>query len=265
MIINKIKHLNYNNIYKDLGHFVIDNIYDETEIDVLIKSLKKLENTNKSYNHYEIINNQKCLKKIEGFLKNNLEIKKLIEKQNIINILSACIEDDIVLFKDKYNPKSKGGSGFYIHIDGLFKFYNYNKKQDYLGWYSYANEFINLAIVLDDCTLDNGCLKIHPLIKNLTKEELYDKYNKKDNTIKLSDEASDYFKDKCKAIICKKGSVIIFNSLCVHYSEQNLTDKDRRLIYLTYNKKSEGDHYNEWLSDKLYCKEKTGNLHDREI
>ena len=34
-------------------------------------------------------------------------------------------------------------------------------------------------------------------------------YNKKDNTIKLSVKAADYFKDKCKPIICKKGSIII--------------------------------------------------------
>lgn len=267
-LLNRIKYLDYYNSYKNKGYFVIDDVYSDSDLNMIDNKIKNIlnDNNDKKYYYYEKINNEPQLKKIEGFIKNSPDLRKLIEKDYIMDILKTCIEDEgLHLFKDKFNPKNANGSGFHIHIDGLFKFYNYSKKKDFFGWYSYANKFINLAIALDDCTLENGCLRIHPLIKDLSKEELYEKYNNKDNTIKLSKEAEIYFKDKCKPIVCKKGSIIIFDSLCVHYSEKNMTNKDRKIIYLTYNKKSEGDNYNDWITDKLYCKKITKDINNREI
>ena len=48
----------------------------------------------------------------------------------------------------------------------------------------------------------------------------------------------------------KPGDVIFFDSFAPHRSEPNLSDKPRRLMYVTYNRLSEGDHRVQYYADK---------------
>ncbi len=46
------------------------------------------------------------------------------------------------------------------------------------------------------------------------------------------------------------GDVILFDSFVPHASADNLTDRPRRVLYLTYNRASDGDHRAAYYRDK---------------
>jgi ectoine hydroxylase-related dioxygenase (phytanoyl-CoA dioxygenase family) len=46
------------------------------------------------------------------------------------------------------------------------------------------------------------------------------------------------------------GDAIFFNSYAPHRSGPNMTNKRRRVLYVTYNAASEGDHRREYYADK---------------
>ena len=52
------------------------------------------------------------------------------------------------------------------------------------------------------------------------------------------------------------GDVVFFNSKCPHRSSKNNSNKDRRTIYYTYNKVSDGDNYQKYFDDKYSSKNK---------
>jgi ectoine hydroxylase-related dioxygenase (phytanoyl-CoA dioxygenase family) len=46
------------------------------------------------------------------------------------------------------------------------------------------------------------------------------------------------------------GDVLFFDSLAPHASKPNLTDRPRRMLYLTYNAAAEGDHHDRYFAEK---------------
>ena len=44
--------------------------------------------------------------------------------------------------------------------------------------------------------------------------------------------------------------MVLFDAYVPHRSAPNLTDSPRRVLYLTYNKASEGDHRERYYADK---------------
>ena len=48
----------------------------------------------------------------------------------------------------------------------------------------------------------------------------------------------------------KPGDVVFFNSYAPHGSGPNLSDRKRRVLYVTYNRKSDGDHRVQYYADK---------------
>ena len=55
---------------------------------------------------------------------------------------------------------------------------------------------------------------------------------------------------KFTAYPMEPGDVAFFDCFVPHQSEPNLTANQRRNLYLTYNRKSEGDHREHYFSDK---------------
>jgi ectoine hydroxylase-related dioxygenase (phytanoyl-CoA dioxygenase family) len=49
---------------------------------------------------------------------------------------------------------------------------------------------------------------------------------------------------------CSPGDVLFFDSYVPHASKANQTDSPRRILYLTYNAKSCGDHRAQYFADK---------------
>jgi len=228
--------------YSKNGYFLLENAYSDDEVDK-IKSLVSKLNI-EEFEHSKDATGYPF--RITNILPKNLELKKLIEKPEILSILKQCIGDDVIFFKDKYISKKKGSRGEFVpHTDGAFITYNYRLKKETPGWWTYASKFIHLNIMVTTNTERNGCMYI---AKRESEDPNYyiEKYFLNDRSIK-SGETDPKFHEEIKKrsipVTGKKGSILIFDPLCLHYSNNNNSGDLRDLFLVTYNKASDGDNY----------------------
>ncbi len=133
-----------------------------------------------------------------------------------------------VLFKDKINFKLPGGAGFEPHQD------------QQAGWSAYAPLFVTALVSIDPATLENGCLEIAdtPRLGRLIGKEW--------EPLSPSELAG----LALEPVPCTPGDVIFFDSFVTHASKPNRSSQARRILYLTYNVASDGDHRERYFRDK---------------
>jgi hypothetical protein len=131
------------------------------------------------------------------------------------------------LFKEKINYKQQGGDGFKPHQDSQ------------AGWERYASYFLTVAVAIDACTAENGCLEIarghqRPGLgrtwEPLSEQEL----------------AGIAF----EPIPAAPGDMVFLDSYAPHRSFPNRSDRARRVYFATYNRRSEGRHLEAYYADK---------------
>jgi ectoine hydroxylase-related dioxygenase (phytanoyl-CoA dioxygenase family) len=133
-----------------------------------------------------------------------------------------------VLFKEKINFKMPGGAGFEPHQD------------QQAGWTVYAPLFITALVCIDRATLENGCLEMAdaPRFAGLIGEEWRP----------LTAEQMAAF--PLTPVPTEPGDVLFFDSYAPHASKPNPTGAARRILYLTYNRASDGDRRERYFADK---------------
>jgi ectoine hydroxylase-related dioxygenase (phytanoyl-CoA dioxygenase family) len=196
------------------------------------------------------------IRRLERFY-NKTHYLNLLNKKNE-KILELIFGEKFNIFKDKFNLKPPGGEGFNAHYDGIF-YFKINKR-NYPGWYTYASSFINILIPFDNSNKKNGTIKIAKEDKKKFAELL--KNTKKNGTPELK---TAYEKRlKFRYLNLSVGDICIFSNRCAHKSDSNKTKYNRRILYYTYNKKSEGNFYKKYFFDKKKSQSKfkslSGNL-----
>ena len=95
-------------------------------------------------------------------------------------------------------------------------------------------------VSIDDATIKNGCL------------EFASGHNQSGLIGKLWKPLSDNEMKNMKfvPIETKPGDAVFFDCYTPHKSESNLTNKSRRILYLTYNKLSDGNYRTKYYEDK---------------
>lgn len=168
------------------------------------------------------------IQRIENFCPYHDGMDKLVRRGALMAAVDALMEAPAVLFKDKINFKKPGGTGFELHQD------------QQAGWSTYAPLFVTALISIDRATEDNGCLKIAdmPRPRAILGEEWKP----------LS--AADLGGHGLVSVPTEPGDVIFFDSFVAHASEPNRSDRQRRILYLTYNRLSDGDHRAQYFHDK---------------
>ncbi len=191
----------------------------------------------------------KTIKKCERILHNFPDLKAFVEENETVKrFMGEIFGEGFVLFKDKLNPKYAGeGSGWKLHVDGVF----YSDTASY-GWWDYASEFINILIAFNNTSLENGALQIRPLDHERCDYE---------HLLAMTDESinggvpkADYYNEFIKDLVTlelEKGDIAFFDPRCYHMSPANKSNEDRKVLYLTYNKSSEGDSYLKYYEDKV--------------
>ena len=116
------------------------------------------------------------------------------------------------------------------------------KEQKQPGWYAYASRFINAAIFLDQATVHNGCLEVAANYAESTRPSI-DEINEKQKKLK----SMEYLPIEVPA-----GAMLVFEATLRHRSLPNTLGGLRRVLYLTFNSRAEGDHRNDYFSDKRY-------------
>ena len=228
--------------YNNNGYIILNDIYSAEEVDKIKNSvnsldIEKFEHSKDSSGHPFRITN---------ILPKNKDLKKLIEKPKVLSVLKECIGDDVIFFKDKYISKKKGSRGEFVpHTDGAFITYNYRLKKETPGWWTYATKFIHLNIMVTENTTENGCMYICKR-ESTDPNHYIKKYFLNERSIKSGETDPKFHKEireRSIPVTGKKGSVLIFDPLCLHYSDNNNSNNLRDLFLITYNRLKDGDNY----------------------
>lgn len=170
----------------------------------------------------------RVLQRLENFYPYHASFKALFDSDKLNGAVAQLLGEPAVLYKDKINFKLPGGDGFKPHQD------------QQAGWDTYASFFITALVTIDPCTIENGCLE---LVAGHHKAGLVgDEFRPLDD----GQMAEMDFKPYPTA----PGDAVFFDSFCPHGSGPNLTDTSRRVLYVTYNRASEGDHRLQYYADK---------------
>jgi 2-aminoethylphosphonate dioxygenase len=168
---------------------------------------------------------RRVIQRIENFCPFHQRFDRLIRQGALASWTAALMGGPVVLFKDKINFKMPGGGGFKAHQD------------QQAGWSRYAPLFVTAMVTLDAATLENGCLEI---VAGRHREGLIG-----EQWIPLEEAALDL-----QPLPTAPGDVIFFDSFVPHASRPNLSAAPRRILYLTYNLASAGDHRVQYFADK---------------
>lgn len=173
----------------------------------------------------QLQNGDRILCRMEDFEPYHKNFSTLFSDDRMKGAVSQLFAEESVLFKEKINFKMPGGDGFKAHQDVQ------------AGWDSYAPLHITALVSIDPCTEENGCLEM--TASQHGKGLIGDKW-------KPLDESALEF----ESLPTEPGDAVFFDSYTPHCSAPNMTDNARRVLYVTYNKLSEGDHRRQYYIDK---------------
>ena len=171
----------------------------------------------KRLHYYEKTNLSPSLCRIERFIEDHSELKRLVSDGVVIETITGLFGEPVKLYKEKVNIKNPGGAGFRPHQDATA--------------YENLSQHITCLIAVDDMTPENGCLEFADSLPNKKLDQ--DSYGCIPQEI--------YEDFKWTEATLKRGSILCFTALIPHRSGPNKTDLPRRAIYLTFNSAAEGD------------------------
>jgi 2-aminoethylphosphonate dioxygenase len=170
----------------------------------------------------------RVFQRVEDFCPHHPGFDRLIRGGRLTSAVAQLLGGPAVLFKEKINFKMSGGAGFEPHQD------------QQAGWSRYAPLFVTALVSIDPATRENGCLEIAncPRQSRLIGREWEP----------LS--AAEMAGLEMTPVATEPGDVVFFDSFVPHASGPNLTSNQRRVLYVTYNLASDGDHRASYYADK---------------
>jgi len=226
--------MNSKDIFSKNGYVFINNFFSVDESKKIVgwaDDLSKWEECAfKWMIYYEDSSNVKNKARVENFLEYHKDMNQFV-RDKLTPTVNDIYNEDMVLFKEKINWKLANGKGFKAH-------------QDQPAWTDFPpNKYVTVVLFANNSTVENGCLEI-------AKTDRIDKivsYNESgsgeiDKTIEDSYEWDH--------ITATPRDILLFDSYVIHRSDDNKTNESRRHFYFTYNPKSDGDFYNEYLEKK---------------
>jgi hypothetical protein len=172
--------------------------------------------------------NASVIQRIENFCPHHRAFDALIRGGRLQQAIEQLLDGPAVLFKDKINFKMPGGAGFAAHQD------------QQAGWSAYAPLFTTVMVSIDHATVDNGCLE---MASGPRRFELIGR-----EWAPLT--AEELTPDSLVPVPTRPGDVVFFDSYAPHASKPNLSAGQRRILYLTYNRASDGDRRAQYYADK---------------
>jgi ectoine hydroxylase-related dioxygenase (phytanoyl-CoA dioxygenase family) len=223
------------NAFKSDGYVIVRGLYSKTEMKTVSGWIDELISREPQKGH-EMLYYEDSLKepgkrivsRIENFSDYHEGFKKLFHEARLIERVESLLGEKTVLFKEKINFKMPGGAGFEPHQDIQ------------PGWDDYASYFISILITVDPSPIEHGCL------------ELSAGHHKRGL---LGEKWKPLTPEQLKGVHftpfpMEPGDVAFFDCFVPHQSKPNLTNNQRRNIYLTFNRSSEGDARKKYFDDK---------------
>ena len=168
---------------------------------------------------------ERILSRVEDIEPYHGQFSRVFNSEKLRGCCTRLFGTEAVLYKDKINFKLPGGAGFKAHQDIQ------------AGWDDYASLHITALVSIDATNLENGCMEMAP--GQHGRGLIGEKWTP------LEENGLDY-----SPIPTEPGDTIFFDSFAPHRSKPNLTNNPRRVLYVTYNRLSEGDHRRQYYIDK---------------
>jgi len=212
--------------FKHDGYLVVPGLYSPDEVAQIqswteeIAAWPETPGRHMMYFEHEPVTNQRLLNRMENFSPYHQGFADLFAGEKMLGSVSQLLNEPAVLFKGKVNFKLAGAGGFEPHQDVQ------------AGWEIYGSLHITAMVSIDACTIENGCLEMvagaqgKGFIGN-SWEPLSDEHMK----------GMDF-----QPVLTKPGDAVFFDSFAPHRSGPNESNDPRRVLYVTYNRLSEGDH-----------------------
>jgi 2-aminoethylphosphonate dioxygenase len=221
--------------YARLGWTVVPGFFSAAESAQLVQftdevcELPEIAGKQMIYREPSLLDAQaRVFQRVENFCPYHIGFDKLICGGRLRAAVEQLLGSPAVLFKEKINFKMSGGAGFELHQD------------QQAGWSRYAPQFVTALVSIDPATPENGCLHIVncPRQSGLIGREW----------VPLT--AQDIAGFDLMPLPTQPGDVVFFDSYVPHASGPNLTSAQRRVLYVTYNRASDGDHRVSYYADK---------------
>ena len=206
--------------------WLITDLFDRDligEIKTWVDEVQSWDDNGAWLNHYEATDNgaQKC--RTEYFTPFHPQMRAMLCGGTMLEVASALLGEQAVLYKEKINYKLAGGAGWDAHQDAPA--------------YPFLDRHISCMVAIDDANEENGCLEVvsqchHELITTDSR-----------GCIPNSVEATLNW----QPVPLRAGQTMWFHSRTPHRSGDNKSSRNRRAMYPTYNAASEGD-----LREKYY-------------
>ncbi len=214
------------------GYLLVPGFFDVSQTRELLRWTTELETAREQPGRHWVYHEESLtepgrfvIQRIENFCPFHAELDALVREGALARWTAALMGGTITLFKDKINFKMPGAPGFKAHQD------------QQAGWGRYAPIFVTAMVSIDPATLENGCLEIAP--SQHRKGLLGEEWKPLEETgLNLQE------------VPTGPGDVIFFDSFAPHASKPNFTDRPRRILSLTYNLASDGDHRHRYYAEK---------------
>lgn len=162
----------------------------------------------------------------ENFTPSHDGLRQLV-RERLAATASLLLGEPAVLYKEKINYKLAGGAGYSPHQDAPA--------------YPFIDTHVSCMVAVDDATVANGCLEVVS--------------GRHDAVLPMDDRgciAAEVVADlEWVPAELRAGQTLWFHSRTPHRSGPNLSDRNRRALYPTYNAEREGDLRDQYYRTKL--------------
>lgn len=219
--------------YEANGYLHIPGFYNGHEVQELMAYTEEVQGVEESVGGQMMYYEEgrggqgRILRRVEDFAHRHDGMLRMFMEptSKMMRFGAELIGEELLLFKEKINFKLPGAAGFEEHQDHQ------------AGWDKYVHWFVSIGVCVDPATTSNGCLEV---AGGMHKQGLLGEEWKP-----LKDLELDY-----QPVECSPGDVIVFDSYVPHRSAPNETPNQRRMLFLTYNLASEGEHRVQYFADK---------------
>lgn len=170
----------------------------------------------------------RVLSRIENFIDYHDGLRAVVDDPRIVDMVADVLDDRPALFKEKVNFKLPGGGGFAPHQDIQ------------PGWDQYAPYFVSVLVAIDANTRENGCLEL------AAGAHTRGLIGRRFEPLEGDELAGLTFESYPMA----PGDAAIFDCFVPHQSQPNATAQPRRNLYLTFNRRRDGDFRERYFADK---------------
>ena len=228
--------------FKDRGFIVLKGFFDKAVMDKVsafadeLRDKKPAKDQEAKYYEKSTITGESILVRIENVLgDHNPEISELLIPPKATECLTQLLGEPPVLFKEKINYKLPGCRADKLHQDQA------------AGWNAYGDFYITMCIAVDENRKENAAL-------SFMKSGNYERKVMTEEWQPLSEDDPPYSpEDEYVLLEADPGDVIFFDAYVPHGSPANTSDRSRRNIFLTFNRRSDGDtrakdYKDKWVS-----------------